>query len=58
MPNSIKYSTAMRAAFNTKLKEISQDAKIEIWRSHTNLNEYSSLLVCYTVLTGINVSKE
>jgi hypothetical protein len=45
MPNSIKYSAAVRAAFNVKLKEMYQDAKTEIWLSHSNFNEDSSLLV-------------
>ena len=39
MPNSIKYSSVARDAFNMQLKEISQDAKIEIWNSHSKDNE-------------------
>jgi len=38
MRNSIKYSSVARDAFNMQLKEIFQDAKIEIWNSHSKVN--------------------
>lgn len=38
MPSSIKYSSVARDAFNMELKEIFQEAKIEIWNSHSKFN--------------------